>query len=187
MHWAEIAAVICGVLYVILAARESILCWPFGILNALFSIYLFYLTKLYAESALYFYYVLAGIYGWYAWRYDRRGGDALHVIEWGWKRHVALIGLGLGLSWLLGWGLQAFTDARMPLVDAHTTIFSFLATYLVTRKVLSNWLYWIVIDAVSVWLYAVRELNLYAFLMFGYTAMAVYGYMAWRKKRGLKP
>jgi len=181
MHWAEVAGVISGLIYVLLAAKENIWCWFWGILNAILSIYLFFEIKLYAESGLYVFYFFAGIYGWYAWKYVRRVSTLHAIVEWSWTKHLLLIGIGLILSWICYWGLSSFTDAQKPLIDAHTTIFSFLATYMVTRKVHSNWIYWIVIDAVSVWLYATRGLYLYALLMVLYTVIAVYGYWSWQK------
>ncbi len=188
MHWAELGAVLCGIAYIILAAREHIACWFFGILNGGLSVYLFYQSGLLAESVLYLYYVLAGIYGWYAWAYTRRPDQdpslQLLVGEWRWTIHLVLIASGVILSLLVAWFLQAYTQAQMPLIDAHTTVFSFIATYLVTRKILSNWIYWIVIDGVSVWLYASRDLYLYALLMAGYTLLAFWGYWSWRRHYG---
>lgn len=188
MHWAELGAVLCGIAYIILAAREHIACWFFGILNGGLSVYLFYQSGLLAESVLYLYYVLAGIYGWYAWAYTRRPDqDPSHQLlvgEWRWTIHLVLIASGVILSLLVAWFLQAYTQAQMPLIDAHTTVFSFIATYLVTRKILSNWIYWIVIDGVSVWLYASRDLYLYALLMAGYTLLAFWGYWSWRRHYG---
>jgi nicotinamide mononucleotide transporter len=69
----------------------------------------------------------------------------------------------------------------MPLLDSFTTVFSFIATWLVAKRVLENWIYWICIDALTVYLYFSRELNLYALLSLAYTFMAVYGYIQWRK------
>lgn len=183
MHWAEVAAVICGLIYVVLVTKENIWCWFWGALNALLSIYLFIEIQLYAESILYAYYFLAAIYGWYAWKYAKRVSDTNAIVEWSWQRHLILILAGFAGSYLLYLLLSHYTDAQMPLVDAHTTIFSFLATYLVTRKVLSNWLYWIVIDAISVWLYVSRGIELYAFLMLVYTVIAVLGYLNWKKRK----
>ena len=183
LHWAEVGAVVFGVAYILLAARENIWCWLFGILGSALSIYLFVLSKLYAESALYFYYVLAGVYGWWSWTHDR-DADADHqmsITTWPRARHLLIVLLGIGASLGLAFFLQRYTDAQLPLIDAHTTIFSFIATYLVTRKVLSNWIYWIVIDAVSIGLYAGRGLYLYALLMAAYSVIAVYGYRAWRQ------
>jgi len=181
LHWAEVASVVAGIIYVVLAARENIWCWLFGIVGSALSIYLFYISKLYAESVLYFYYVAAGIYGWWAWTHARDAGEThqMSITTWRWRQHLFAIIIGVALSLLLAFFLKRYTDAQMPLLDAHTTIFSFIATYLVTRKVLSNWVYWILIDAFSVGLYASRELYLYALLMLAYTIIAVWGYRRW--------
>lgn len=189
MHWAEGAAVLSGIIYVILAAREQIACWFFGIMNGVFSVYLFWISELLAESVLYMYYILAGFYGWHIWLRPgkSKGADKRQVVEWHWTIHLPVVVAGLGLSWLLAWILREYTPAQMPILDAHTTVFSFLATYMVTRKVLSNWVYWIVIDAFSVWLYASRSLFLYAFLMAGYTLLAVWGFWQWKKQNSEVP
>ncbi len=184
MLYLEIAAVLAGLAYVLLAAREKILCWPFGILNAGLSIVLFFKTGLYAESMLYFYYVLAGIYGWVSWNKGQGGeAKALPITEWPWSQHLLWITLGIGFSLALAWGLKEYTNAQMPLIDAHTTIFSFIATYMVTRKILSNWIYWILIDLFSIGLYYSRDLPIYAGLMALYTIIACYGWYSWNRLR----
>jgi len=181
MSWLEVAAVLAGVLYVVLAARENVWCWLFGLLNGLLSVALFAQSKLYAESVLYVYYIGAAVYGWYSWRRGGAQASPLHIQRWPWARHLPWILLTAGFSWLLGWTLANYTDAQYPWVDAHTTLFSFLATYLVTRKVLETWWYWIVIDAASVGLYSQRGLFLYALLMAAYVFIALGGWLAWRK------
>lgn len=186
MHWAEIVGVFCGLIYVILAARENIWCWFWGILNALVSIYLFFEIKLYAESVLYLFYFFAGIYGWYAWSFARRVSERHAIVEWSWMQHLIVVVAGVAGALAVYFLLRNYTDAQKPLIDAHTTVFSFIATYMVTRKVLSNWLYWIVIDGVSVGLYASRGLYLYAGLMLLYTILAGYGYREWQKSYRLE-
>lgn len=184
MHWAELWAVPMGIIYVVLAARENIWCWLFGIVNAVLSVYLFYVYQLYAESILYWYYVLAGFYGWYAWGKKNRTSEDLKISTWTIPTHAKAIVCGVVLSLLLGYTLKYFfEDAAMPLIDAHTTIFSFIATYMTTRKILENWIYWIVIDIVTVGLYAQRDLNFYAILMVIYTVIAVIGFFKWKQAR----
>ena len=184
LHWAEIGAVIFGVIYIVLAARENIWCWLFGILGSALSIYLFFISRLYAESVLYLYYVFAGFYGWWAWIHGRDAtpDHQMSITTWRLPKHLLTIVTGIALSFLLAEILRRYTDAQLPLLDSHTTVFSFIATYLVTRKVLANWIYWIVIDAVSIGLYAARGLNLYALLMAAYTIIAVFGYLTWRDR-----
>jgi len=150
MHWAELWAVITGVAYIFLAARENIWCWLFGIISSVLSIYVFFLSKLYAESFLYSYYVLAGFYGWYNWNRQAADSELSGIRLWNWKNHVIAVVGGVLLSLILAVVLKRYTDAQMPLIDAHTTIFSFIATFMTTRKILETWVYWVVIDAVSV-------------------------------------
>ena len=69
----------------------------------------------------------------------------------------------------------------MPLLDSFTTIFSFIATWMTARRVLENWIYWIAIDGLSVYLYYSRGLDVYSLLSFVYTGMAIYGYFNWKK------
>ncbi len=181
MSGIEVSAVLTGVAYVVLATRQHIACWFFGIVSSLLSIYLFATGKLYAESLLYSYYVIAGIYGWYNWQRGH-GGKGLPVIRWPWQKHLRWGIIGVCLAIALGKILSSYTDAAQPFVDAHTTIFSFIATYLTTKKVLENWQYWIIIDMVSIWLYADRGFALYALLMLVYTVIAVFGYWRWREQ-----
>lgn len=196
MTWVEIWAVITGLIYVVLAARENIWCWSFGIISSVLSIYLFYTGKLYAESMLYFYYVVAGIYGWYAWKQDATNkqmsntldqveevasSNSLSIHTWALKTHALAIGGGILMALILSWLLQNFTDAKIPLLDAFTTVFSFIATYMVTRKVLETWLYWILIDLVTVGMYFYRAYYLYGLLMVVYTIIAAIAYLNWKE------
>jgi nicotinamide mononucleotide transporter len=183
MHWAELWAVITGIVYILLAARENIWCWLFGIISSGLSIYVFFISKLYAESFLYFYYILAGFYGWYHWNQKTKDAEKLPISLWKWRDHIIAIVAGILISLGLAFVLREYTDAQMPIIDAHTTIFSFIATYMTTRKILETWLYWIVIDTVSIWLYWSRDLYLYSLLMLVYTIMAVYAFQHWRRTR----
>ncbi|TXB64263.1 nicotinamide mononucleotide transporter [Vicingus serpentipes] len=181
----EILAVIFGVLYTVLMAKNKISCWIFGIIGSLLSVYLFLVyAKLYAEALLSVYYVFAGVYGWMVWKKQE-------VIEEVYQRkimtHVKLVSVGIVLSFLMYFGLvYFFKEAQKPLIDSFTTIFSFIATYLMAKKWIENWFYWIVIDGVSVYLYFTRDLNIYALLMLVYTIIVVYGYFEWKKLKVIK-
>lgn len=188
MSYWELAAVITGIIYVVLAAKENIWCWLFGIISSAIYIFLFIQAQLYAESFLYSYYVIAGLYGWYAWQKRRpiktvedSETTALKISSWSLKNHALIIVTGILLSLVLFLLLKQYTNAALPLIDAHTTIFSFMATYMVTQKLLYNWIYWIIIDLVSIGLYASRELYLSSGLMIIYTIVAIIGFIKWRK------
>lgn len=176
----EYTAVAFNVAYIILAARRSIWCWPMGIIGSLLSIVLFVQVRIYAEAFLFMYYVVMGIYGWIHWSRSP-AAQAFVAITWRLQRHVWIALGGYGCAIVLGYLLDAYTDSAQPYLDSFTTIFSFVATYMVAQKVLENWIYWIAIDSLTVYLYIARDLKLYALLSAVYTAMAIYGYMAWRK------
>jgi len=97
-------------------------------------------------------------------------------------KHLLILLIGALLTFLMGFYFTIYTNAAMPLVDSFTTVFSVFATYMVTKKVLGNWLYWIVIDAVSVYLYFSRDLHLTSLLFMGYTIIAIFGYFSWLKR-----
>ena len=181
----EILAVIFGVLYTVLMAQNKISCWIFGILGSLLSVYLFIAyAKLYAEAVLYVFYVFAGIYGWVQWKKQK-------IIEEVYQQkvstHIKLIAAGTIVSMVLYFGLSYFfKEAEKPLIDSFTTVFSFIATYLMAKKWIENWFYWLVIDAISVYLYFSRGLEIYALLMFVYTLLVVYGYWKWKKLKLIK-
>lgn len=181
----EIIAVIFGVVYIFLAAKNKISCWVFGIIGSLLSIYLFIVyAKLYAEAVLYLFYVFAGIYGWITWKNQKEHQEVYQRL---FSIHVIVIGIGTVLSLLLYFSLTyLFEDAQKPLIDSFTTIFSFIATYLTTKKWIENWIYWIVIDAISTYLYFSRGLEIYALLMLAYSFIAVYGYLQWKKLKVIR-
>ena len=180
MSYWEVIAVFTGVIYVLLAAKENIWCWFFGIISSAIYIFLFIKAQLYAESFLYSYYVLAGFYGWYTWGNPKTNVD-LKITIWSIKQQLLTVFIGFLLSLLLFILLKNFTTAALPLIDAHTTIFSFIATYMVIQKKLYNWIYWILIDMVSIGLYANRELHLSSVLMFIYALVAIVGFLEWKK------
>lgn len=176
----EITAVILGIVYVLLAAKNNNWCWIFGIIGSLLSVFLFIgFAKLYAEAVLYFFYVIAGIYGWITWKNQKEHTEVYaHKL----KTHIVILVLGTFFSVTLYYVLDHFfKDAEKPLIDSFTTIFSFIATYLTAKKWIANWIYWIVIDIISTYLYFSRGLEIYALLMFAYSFIAIYGYYQWKK------
>lgn len=182
----EYTAVAFNVAYIILAAQRSIWCWPMGIIGSLISIVLFVEVRIYAEAVLFVYYVGMGAYGWVHW--SRSGAAERFVaITWRLRHHLWIAISGYMATALLGLFLHTYTDSAHPYLDSFTTIFSFIATYLVAKKVLENWIYWIAIDSLTVYLYIARDLKLYALLSLVYAGMAIYGYMSWRKSAFTDP
>lgn len=177
----EITSVIFGVLYLVLMVKENIWCWVFGIISSAITIYLYTHVTLYLEAGLNFYYILAGFYGWVYWHKHRGKNQKTPVIEWKLKFHLINIASGIIISLILGYIMHQFTDSHRPYIDATITVFSFSATYLEARKVISTWYYWFFLNAFSVGLMIDRELYFFSALSVFYTAMCIYGFIHWGK------
>ncbi|WP_306641806.1 nicotinamide riboside transporter PnuC [Sanyastnella coralliicola] len=126
--------------------------------------------KIYAESALQLFYVGMAVYGYFQavgeWRIE----------HWGLAEHIPYLALGIFGVAGTGFALQRFTDAERPYLDAFTTVFSLIATWLMVNFIHENWLYWIIIDAVAIFLYYQRQLYFGAALFVIYLVMAIDGY-----------
>ena len=176
----EILATSANLIFIVLLIRERILCWPFGIAGSVLSVYLFVDARLYSEAFLYLFYAMMGCWGWIRW-HRQIELDNNPVIKWPYDRHVRIILISCAVALGLGYSAQYFTDAERPVFDAFTTAFSFVATYMEISKVLEAWIYWLIINLASVWLYHDRNLDIYAVLVACYSILSVWGFISWRK------
>ncbi len=176
----EILATIANLAYLVFLIQEKIICWSFGIVGSLLSIYLFVDVKLYSEAVLYSYYVIVGIWGWIYWHKKDVDNSNL-IISWQLSAHLVTILVAVSIGLVGGYIFNNYTDSERSYIDALTTTFSFIATYLEVKKVRESWFYWIVINAVTIWLYQDRSLDIYAGLIGIYTVMSVWGLVRWWK------
>lgn len=176
----EILATVSGLFYIVLLIQEKILCWVFGIIGSLLSVYLFIMTKLYSEAFLYSYYVVMSIWGWALWAQRERAQDN-PIVRYRLQDHVAVVVVAALGALALGSFFAGMSDAQRPYVDAFTTSFSFAATYMQVKKVLENWYYWVLLNVVSIWLYMDRSLDIYAMLIFVYAGLSVLGLYQWQR------
>lgn len=178
----ELIAVVAGVVYLVLAGKESLLCWFFAAVSTLLYIYILWDVKLYAEMALQFYYLFMAGYGFYQWKFSHsQNENQMPISVLSIKQHGLLILSTLIASAILGYILASQTDAQLPYIDSFTTVGALVTTWMVTKKYLENWLYWIVVDGVAVYQYFNKELYLTALLFVAYVIMVIIGYFAWRK------
>ena len=176
----EAVAVVLAIAYLVLAARNNIWCWPCAFISSGLYIYLFHSVALLSESALNVFYVVMAVYGWYQWRFGSRDHDRLPISSWSVGRHLKIIGVTALFVPLLGYYMSRH-GAAYPYLDALTSCFAVVTTYMVTVKVLENWLYWLVIDGLSIYLYAQKGLYLTVVLFVVYLVLAVLGYLHWRR------
>jgi len=171
---------ITGFLCVYLAAKENILSWPISIISVLAYSVLFFQYHLFGDAALQVYFLGTAIYGWYFWRKNKQQ-DQKPVVSLS-QREYILVGAAITiLSGLLGLFLDYFTPTDVPYIDGTCTAISFVAQILLTRKVLQNWILWIIVDIMYVPLYLYKELALTAILYVVFLFIAAMGYKDWRK------
>ena len=145
-NWLEITAVIFAILYLVLAVKQNILCWTAGIISSILYFFIMQTAGLYMEAYLQVFYVAMGIYGWSQWRLSDANHSSFVVNTWSKYEHLSAISIILVLSLLSGFLLERFTDAALPFLDAFVTWGAVVATYMVAKKLLENWIYWFVID-----------------------------------------
>jgi nicotinamide mononucleotide transporter len=178
-----LAAVVLGIAYLLLVVRESLWCWYAAFISTSIFLYLFWDVNLLMESALQVYYLVMAVYGWWHWRSGESNhageNNELAISTWPLRTHLLAIAGVLLASLLSAELLKHYTQAALPLLDSFTTWGSILTTWMVTRKILENWLYWLVIDSVSIYLYLDRELYLTALLFMAYIVIVIIGYRKW--------
>ena len=177
----EFVAVLAAIGYLVLAIRQNIWCWLFAGISTAIYIAIFIAAKLYMESLLNGFYFVMAIYGWYVWTTGSSDGGRRPVVIWPLRTHaMAITGIVI-VSAISGFLLQTETDAALPYIDSLTTWFAVWGTFLVARKVLENWWYWLVIDIASVMIYWSRGLELTAMLFIVYVILIPFGLLSWTK------
>ncbi|RKE03903.1 nicotinamide riboside transporter PnuC [Marinifilum flexuosum] len=187
MNWitdniVEIIGTLSGLLFLYLEIKQNKWLWPVGLLTSVMYIYVFFVAKLYADMSLQFYYVFISIYGWILWSRGRKQQEKdIPVIRLNMSLSLKLLMASLAIYALIAFILVNFTDGTVPYWDAFTTALSIVATWMLARKILEQWLVWIVVNSVSLGLYIYKDLNFTAILFFFYTTMAIVGYLQWKK------
>ena len=173
----EIIAVSSAIIYLLLAVRQNILCWLAAGISSTLYFFIMYSAGLYMEAYLQIFYLFMAFYGWSQWRTN----DVLVVRTWNKKNHLIALVLITLLTLTSGYILENYTDAALPFLDALTTWGAIVATYMVAKKLIENWIYWFVIDFISVFLFMSRDLFLTSLLFIGYLVIIFFGYRSWNK------
>ena len=185
-NWIEITGALLSLIYLNLSIRQKVSLWFYGIVSSLFYIVIFFDAKLYADMSLQFYYVFISIYGWINWKKGQADNGAELATNQLSRRLMLQLLLATGLIYILYYVvLSQFTDSTIPKADSLVGALSVVATWMLARKLIENWLVWIVTDAICIALYVYKGLYPTAFLFVIYTAMAGVGYWQWRKKNKL--
>jgi len=182
-YWVEALAAILAIIYLLLAVQQDVKCWSAAILSSSLYFYVMYSAGLYMEAYLQIFYIIMAIYGWTQW-YSPKSEEQVFVVRtWKINQHLLAIFLILSMAYLSGSLLNIYTNAALPFIDSLTTWGAIFATYMVAKKLLENWVYWFVIDSISVMLFMSRGLILTSLLFFIYLFIIYFGYKKWTKAR----
>ena len=177
----EIFGVLAGAVCVLLAAKENILTWPIGIINNVLFCVMFWRNKLYADATLQIFYIGISIYGWWRWSHAEEGSGTQKVRST--PKVVAWVLLMIStVGWVVIYQvLHRFTDSNVPAGDSLVTVLSLTAQYMAGRKMIENWILWIVVDVISIGIYIYKHLYLTSLLSAAFIVMCVMGYQAWKQ------
>lgn len=182
----ETIAAALGLAYLLLAVRRNLWCWLCALLSTSIYLVLFAQAKLYMQSALQVFYLAMAIYGYLEWRRGRSESGEVLIRSWPFRMHALALG-GIALATVVnGWLLAQSTDAVAPYVDSFVTWGSVVTTWMVARRLIENWLYWVVFDSVAAYLYFTQNLPATTLLFVLYVGIVIRGYVKWRKQQRLQ-
>lgn len=173
-------AVITGFTCIYLAAKQHILNWPISIFSVIAYAVLFYQGKLYGEMLLQGYFLFTAIYGWYYW-IKRKQEHKKPIVRFTLNEMLLAMGAIFVCSILLGLFLYHFTDTDVAYIDGTLASVSFVAQFLMTRKVLQNWIMWVIVDILYIPLFIYKDYFLTAILYAVLAFIAWLGYTDWKK------
>lgn len=178
--WFEVFAALLAITYLVLAMQQDIRCWIAWIISSVMYFFVMLTAGLIMEAVLQIFYLIMGLYGWSQWK-RKASSQSSNIKTWTLRQHFSALSLLFVSVVCFGYLLTANTNAVSPYIDSFTTWGAILATYMVAKKVLENWIYWFVVDFVSVFLFLSRELYPTVVLFVIYLIIIVFGYKAWLK------
>lgn len=183
-HWLDIATTILGIAYLILEYRASIALWIVGIVMPAMDVYLYWQHGLYGDAGMAVYYTIAALYGYAVWLFGKKrgqaAGEAMPITRFPRRLLFRTCGAFFMVWAAVYYVLVSYTDSTVPLLDAFTNAMSFVGLWALARKYIEQWLFWILVDAISCYLYVVKGIPFKAALYGLYTVIAVMGYYKWK-------
>jgi nicotinamide mononucleotide transporter len=182
LNWLEVWGFITGAACVWLQVKENAWNWPIGITNNILYVVVFYRSGLFADTGLQIVFIIVSIYGWWAWL---RGGEQhthLNVSRTSATQATVLTVLTIVATVGIWWLLRTYTPSTVPWWDSLVTSLSIIATYMLGRKMLENWVIWNIANVISMALYIYKHLYLTTVLYAVFFAMCTAGFIRWRKE-----
>ncbi len=180
MNPIENLAALFGVVSVYLSVRQNIWSWPTAIVNVGLYTFVFHRSRLYADMGLQVVYIVISFYGWYEWLYGGKNRTELTVSRTSRRVAIVLAAIGVASTFVLGTVLHRTTNAALPFLDSATTSTSLVAQWMMTRKMLENWVVWVAVDVVYIGMFIYKSLYVTALLYFVFLVLSVMGYRQWK-------
>lgn len=177
----EAIAAALGLAYLLLAVRRSLLCWLCAFASTAIYLVLFARAALYMQSLLQVFYLAMAVVGFTDWKRGRTEEAGVLIRTWTVRQHLLAVAAVVAATVLNGWLLAAHTDAAAPYLDSFVTWGSVVITWMVARRVLENWLYWIVVDGLAAYLYFSQGFLATTALFVIYLGIVLRGYVVWRR------
>jgi nicotinamide mononucleotide transporter len=183
----EAIAAILGLSSVYFSMRGNILVYPTGIISTAIYVYILFFAGLFGDMSINAYYVAMSIYGWHKW--TRKSGDNTYIpIRLSTKKEKLLSILIFIASYItLAYILKNHTVSTVPYIDAFTTSIFFVGMWLMAKKILDNWIFWIIGDLVSIPLYIYKGLTITSIQYIVFTILAIKGFIEWKRQINIAP
>lgn len=179
----ELSASLLALAYLLLAVRRSLWCWPCAFISTAIYLVLTARAGLVMQTLLQVFYLAMAVYGFIEWRRGRWRDGEMAIVHWSWLRHLIVISTVVLVSIVNAWLLGYVKGAQAPLLDSLVTWGSVITTWMVTQRIIENWLYWVVVDGVAAYLYFDQGFNAFGLLFVVYIGIVIHGYFVWLKQQ----
>ncbi|MBK8394260.1 MAG: nicotinamide mononucleotide transporter [Leptospiraceae bacterium] len=179
----ETIGVFFGLISVGLTVKENIWCWPFGILNVILFGWIFFKSAIYGQMILQSFFFILILYGWYQWLYGKENNKSISIKNINGKEILVSIPVTILTAIIIAFGIRFFSEKEnFTTLDSLITALSFTAQYFLAKKIIENWIIWVLIDIISVFLFIQTGLYKIGFFYFLLSILATTGYISWKKK-----
>jgi len=179
----EIVAVFFGFLSVWFSKQNKVLVFPTGMISTVIFVYLLLKWELLGDMMINAYYFIMSVYGWYIWtrKVDDKHVTPISRMSFNEKKiSIAIFLVTLLFVFLVYQAFDKWTS-WVAYVDTITTAIFFAGMWLMARRKLENWIFWIIGDVISVPLYFYKGFTFTSLQYLGFTFIAIFGYLAWKK------
>lgn len=187
LNYVELLGAILGIIGVYFQVKQNVWVWPLSIIASLLYVFVFFQARFYALMSLQFYFIGVSIFGWYQWlnpgkkKRDSTKKNQLGIIRMNLNRTISYGIFFIILSAALYWFMKELTDDSAPFWSGIITSLSFVASLMLARKIIEQWVVWIVADTIAVVLYFYQGLYPSTVFYFILIIMAIFGYLQWKK------